>query len=109
MILSSGSPGLLPLGLGGCALLAYAVSALPAQRVGERAVPAFMVGVVAHVAMLLVEIGSLGLGGGVVRLGFGPVLSLTVCLTLAVHAFGGRLLPTPAVRRPLAVAHLIEP
>ena len=104
MILSAGSAGTLPLLLGGCALLAYAVAVLPAQRVGRAAVGAFMAGVVAHVAMLLTEIGSLGLGGGMVRLGFGPVLSLTVCLTLAVHAFDGRLLPAPAVRRPLAVA-----
>jgi len=104
MILSAGSTGALPLLLGGCALLAYAVAVVPAQRAGRAAVGAFMAGVVAHVAMLLTEIGSLGLGGGMVRLGFGPVLSLTVCLTLAVHAFDGRLLPAPAVRRPLAVA-----
>ena len=76
MILSAGSAGTLALLLGCCALLAYAVAVLPAQRVGRAAVGAFMAGVVAHVAMLLAEIGSLGLGGGVVRLGFGPVLSL---------------------------------
>jgi ABC-type uncharacterized transport system permease subunit len=104
MILSAGSAGTLSLLLGGCALLCYAVAVLPAQRVGRAAVTAFVAGVVAHVAMLLSEIGSLGLGGGVVRLGFGPVRSLTGCLTLAVHAFDGRLLPAPSVRRPLAVA-----
>ena len=104
MILSTGFAGAVPMLLGGVALLAYVASALPAQALGRWAVGCFVAGVVAHVAMLLAEIGSLGLGGGQVRLGFGPVLSLTVCLTLAVHAFGGRLLPTTAVRRPLAVA-----
>ena len=81
MILSAGSAGTLPLLLGGCALLAYAVAVLPAQRVGRAAVGAFMAGVVAHVAMLLTEIGSLGLGGA---LGYAALVSRTEVVLLVV-------------------------
>lgn len=89
--------------LAGLAVLAYAVSLRGGGRVAERmAMPAFIVGVAAHAAMLLSEIGSLGFHGGTARLGFGPVLSLTVCLTLAIHSLDGRFITLPSVRRLLA-------
>ena len=47
-------------------------------------------------------LGSLGFHGGAARLGFGPVLSLTVCLTLAIHALDGRFITVALVRRVLA-------
>jgi ABC-type uncharacterized transport system permease subunit len=83
--------------------LAYALSAWSPAFLGRRAVPVFLAGVLAHAVMLLVEIGSLGWHGGAARLGFGPVLSLTACLALGVHAIESRLLFHDTVRRTLAV------
>lgn len=104
MILSSVTAGGWPLGLALVALLAYGLAALPGVATGRIAVPALVVGVGAHALMLATEIGHVGLAGSAVRLGFGPVLSLTVCLVLVVHTVESRLLPVPAVRRALALA-----
>lgn len=85
------------------AVTAYAVSLLGGgARFDRVAMPAFVVAVAAHVAMLLSEIGSLGFHDAAARLGFGPVLSLTVCLALAIHALDGRFITVPVVRRVLA-------
>ncbi len=56
-----------------------------------------------HGVWLLIDIGGAGRPAPGVRLGFGPVLSLTAWLILAVHAVESRLLPLPAVRRLLAI------
>ncbi|MFM1855208.1 MAG: hypothetical protein RLZ83_517 [Pseudomonadota bacterium] len=104
MILPTGVAGGWLFVLACAATVAYILSLTAGARLERWALRAFPVGVAAHVAMVLLEIGSLGVGSGQVRLGFGPVLSLTVCLTLAVHAIGGHLTPTTSVRRTLAVA-----
>ena len=86
------------------AVTAYALSLLGGRaRFDWVAMPAFVVGVAAHAAMLLSEIGSLGFHDGAARLGFGPVLSLTVCLALGIHALDGRFITVAVVRRVLAV------
>lgn len=90
----------------GAALLAYALAAIlpsKAQRIGG---PALVFGLLAHAVALAVDIGHLGISGTAARLGFGPVLSLTVCAVVAVHAVESRLLPVPRVRRALALAGL---
>ena len=56
-----------------------------------------------HAVLLVLDIGGLGSDGGGARLGFGPVLSLTVWLVLAVHTLESRLVPQPGVRRVLAL------
>ncbi|MFM7847279.1 MAG: inner membrane protein YpjD [Rubrivivax sp.] len=105
MILSTDVPSGWPLLLAVLAVAAYAVSLLGGNaRLDRVAMPAFVVGVAAHAAMLLSEIGSLGFHGGAARLGFGPVLSLTVCMALAIHALDGRFMTVVAVRRLLACA-----
>ncbi len=86
------------------ALVAYTLAWLPLSTLSRAAAPALSLGVVAHALMLTTEIGHVGIAGAAARLGFGPVLSLTVCLVLAVHAIESRLLPVPAVRRILALA-----
>lgn len=103
MILSSAWNTAAPQLLALVALAAYALAAWPG-RLGERvAAAALPFGVAAHAALLVVEVfGSGGPAAGV-RLGFGPVLSLTVCLVLAVHTVESRFLPLPSVRRVLAV------
>jgi ABC-type uncharacterized transport system permease subunit len=106
MILSSVTATGWPLWLALAALVAYAVAAVPGAALAGVAVPALVAGVAAHALMLATEIASGGVQGSAARLGFGPVLSLTVCLVLAVHAIESRLLPVPAVRRVLALAGL---
>jgi ABC-type uncharacterized transport system permease subunit len=88
------------------ALVAYGMAAaLPsAVRWGG---PSLVAGLLAHVLLLAVDIGHLGVAGSAARLGFGPVLSLTVCLVVAVHAVESRLLPVPRVRRALAMAGVV--
>lgn len=91
-------------GWGFAALTGYGLAALtpaPWVRVGG---PALVLGLLAHVGLLVGDVGSIGAPGSAARLGFGPVLSLTVCLMVAVHALESRLVPVPAVRRALAVA-----
>lgn len=54
--------------------------------------------------LLALDIGGWGRGEPGARLGFGPVLSLTVWLVLAVHTVESRFVPLPGVRRVLALA-----
>jgi ABC-type uncharacterized transport system permease subunit len=104
MILSSVTASGWPLWMALVALAAYTLAWLPGAALAPAAAPALAVGVAAHALMLTTEIGHLGVAGSAARLGFGPVLSLTVCLVLAVHAIESRLLPVPTVRRTLALA-----
>jgi ABC-type uncharacterized transport system permease subunit len=102
MILSSGLASDWSVAFALAALLAYALAALPMQTLGRMAAPALVIGVGAHAAMLITEIGGAGFSSAGARLGFGPVLSLTVCLVLLVYAIESRFVPLPAVRRMLA-------
>ncbi|MCW5632180.1 MAG: cytochrome c biogenesis protein CcsA [Rubrivivax sp.] len=115
MILSS-TPA--PLAHGGGLLLAavtlflYALAALPAVLQGvpwRRLGAAALLGAfVLHLLLLVIDIGGLpGAGGGGahgMRWGFGPVLSMTVWLMIAVHTVESRFLPLPSVRLALALA-----
>ncbi len=90
------------------AVAAYAVAAWPAAwpagQTARWASWALTLGWLAHALLLVLEVSGLGRADGVPRLGFGPVLSITVWLVLAVHAVESRWLPLPTVRRALAVA-----
>jgi ABC-type uncharacterized transport system permease subunit len=97
MILSSGA---LASWLAIVALSAYGLAAWPWRGNSRIDAMALAVGWVAHGLALVVDIGGAGQGA---RLGFGPVLSLTVWLVLLVHAIESRMLPLPAVRRALAL------
>src|SRR5262245_38306283 len=97
MILSTGSVATW-LALG--ALVAYGLAAWP-WREGVRVdAAALAIGWLLHAAVLVFDIE--GSGGGA-RLGFAPVLSLTVWLVLLVYGIESRMLPLPAVRRALAL------
>ena len=109
--LASAGLGPLPLVLALAALLGYAAAALPAAE-GARtrqavAAPALVLGWVLHAALLVLDIGGWGLPGAGARLGFGPVLSLTLWLVVAVHIVESRFVPLPSVRRALAVGGAI--
>ncbi|MBL8328158.1 MAG: cytochrome c biogenesis protein CcsA [Rubrivivax sp.] len=88
------------------ALIGYAVAAAAPSALLHIGGPALLAGLGAHVLMLAFDIGHVGLSGTAARLGFGPVLSLTVCAVVAVHAIESRLVPVPKVRRALALAGL---
>ncbi|MBN8510716.1 MAG: cytochrome c biogenesis protein CcsA [Burkholderiales bacterium] len=85
------------------AAAAYALAALPGQGGGRRWPAALVAGVVFHAGLLIVDIAGVGRDPPGTRLGFAPVLSLTVWLVLAVHTAESRLVPLPQVRRVLAL------
>ena len=95
--------GAAPLVLALLAVLAYGLAALPSQGISPLPVPALVVGWLLHAVLLALDIGGWGRGEPGARLGFGPVLSLTVWLVLAVHEVESRFVPLPGVRRVLAI------
>lgn len=114
VILSSAPTTLAPGGgllLAGVTLFLYALAALPAAWSGpasftwRRLGAAALLGAFAlHLLLLLIDIGGIASGGQGMRWGFGPVLSMTVWLMIAVHTVESRFLPLPAVRLTLALA-----
>ena len=81
MILSTGSaawPGSTPLLLALAAVLAYALAALPAREGRAWSAPALVAGWVGHLLLLMLDIGGWGQTEPGARLGFAPVLSMTV-------------------------------
>ena len=124
MILSSGSPawpGTAPWVLAAGAMLAYLLATLPSRRAVEGDASgaegaagaadggagwlavALMAGWALHLGLLILDIGGWGQSAHGARLGFAPVLSITVWLVIAVHAVESRLIPLPGVRRVLAL------
>ena len=97
------SLGAAPLVLALVAMLAYVAAALPARADARLPAPAWVAGWLLHAALLALDIGGWGRGEAGARLGFGPVLSLTVWLVMAVHTIESRFVPLPGVRRVLAI------
>ena len=107
MILSSTPPTLAQGGdllLAGVAVLLYVVAALPMPALRRLSAAALIGGWVLHLLLLVIDIGGLGQELPGARLGFGPVLSTTVWLLIAVHTLESRFLPLPSVRLALGVA-----
>ncbi len=90
------------------AVLAYAIAALPTAAPARWLAPALLAGWIVHGVLLALDVGGWGRVQPGARLGFGPVLSLTVWLVLAVHAVESRFVPLPGVRRTLAVAGAVS-
>jgi ABC-type uncharacterized transport system permease subunit len=115
MILSSANPSLAPGGgllLVAVALGLYGLAALQGwvlrQAPLRRLAAAALVGAwVLHGVLLVIDIFGVGVAEPGARLGFAPVLSMTVWLVVAVYAVESRLVPLPAVRQGLAVAGLL--
>jgi ABC-type uncharacterized transport system permease subunit len=111
MILSSASPLLAPGGgllLVVVAAVLYALAAvplaMPVAALRRFSAAALLGGFVLHALLLLIDIGGFGQAETGARLGFGPVLSITVWLVIAVYAVESRLVPLPAVRQWLGLA-----
>lgn len=110
MILSAASPALAPGGgplLVAVALLLYLGAALPLAALRRLSPAALLGGWLLHGVLLVIDIGGVGLPEPGARLGFAPVLSMTVWLVIGVYAVESRLVPLPAVRRGLAVAGML--
>jgi ABC-type uncharacterized transport system permease subunit len=78
------------------AVLMYLVAAVPVGPVKRMSAAALVGGWSLHLLLVLVAVVHFGQAGG--RWGFGPVLSMTVWLVIAVHTVESRLLPLPQVR-----------
>ncbi len=107
MIVSSTLPVLGPSGpwpLVVVAAFLYLMAAAPVQALRRFAVAAFLGAFVLHALLLLIDIAGLGQPDAGTRLGFGPVLSMTVWLVAAVYTVESRMLPLPTVRQWLGVA-----
>ena len=96
--------GVAPLVLALMAVLAYAAAAWPSRSPSRLPAPALVAGWLLHAVLLALDIAGWGRGEPGARLGFGPVLSLTVWLVLAVHEVESRFVPLPGVRRVLAIS-----
>ncbi len=107
MILSTASPLLAPGGglwLASMSVLLYGLAALPPAPLKRLSAAALVAGWLLHLLLLVLDIGGYGQAAAGARLGFGPVLSMTVWLVIAVHTVESRLLPLPSVRLVLAAA-----
>ena len=110
MILSTAFP---TLGLAGMWLLIdvaavlYLLASVPWPAMRRFSAAALVGGFVLHGLLLVIDIGGLGQEVPGARLGFGPVLSVTVWLVIAVYTVESRLVPLPAVRQWLGLAGVV--
>lgn len=110
MILSTASPllhGTGPLLIGLLAVGGYLLATVPAQALARWTAPALVLGWLMHLGLLALDIGGWGQPLPGARLGFAPVLSMTVWLVIGVHTVESRFVPLPAVRRWLALAGVL--
>ena len=110
MILSTASPMLAPGGallLVTAAALLYLLAAWPLAALRRLSAAALLGGFVLHALLLIVDIGGLGQPLPGARLGFGPVLSMTAWLVIAVYAIESRLVPLPSVRKWLGAVGVV--
>lgn len=85
-------------------VLLYTAAMMPVAHRLRLSAAALVGGWALHLVLLIIDIGGLGQAVPGARLGFGPVMSMTVWLVIAVHTVESRLVPLPAVRQLLAVA-----
>ena len=110
MILSTAFPTLAPTGawlLIAVAAVLYALASLPLAAMRRFSAAALVGGFALHGLLLIIDIGGLGQQLAGARLGFGPVLSVTVWLVIAVYTVESRLVPLPAVRQWLGLAGVL--
>ncbi len=89
------------------AALLYVLAALPLAALRRLSTAALLGGFILHALLLIVDIGGFGQSLPGARLGFGPVLSVTVWLVIAVYAVESRLVPLPKVRQWLGAAGVL--
>lgn len=110
MILSTPSATLAPGGawvLVTVAAALYMVTALPIAWLRRLSAAALLGGLALHGLLLVIDIGGFGQPEPGARLGFGPVLSMTVWLVITVYTVESRLVPLPTIRQSLGLAGLL--
>ncbi|MBP6765169.1 MAG: cytochrome c biogenesis protein CcsA [Rubrivivax sp.] len=110
MILSTAFPTLGPVGawlLILTAAILYMLASAPAPAMRRFSAAALVGGFVLHGLLLVIDIGGIGMEVPGARLGFGPVLSVTVWLVIGVYTVESRLVPLPAVRQWLGLAGVL--
>ena len=110
MILSTATPALAPGGgmlLVSVTLALYLLATAPVLALRRFSTAALVGGWILHGLLLVIDIAGVGLNEPGARLGFAPVLSMTVWLVIAVYSVESRFVPLPAVRQWLALAGLI--
>lgn len=107
MILSTPAPTLAPFGgvlLAAVASLLYVAAALPVGMLRRLSTAALIGAWLLHGVLLVIDIGGFGQLVAGTRLGFGPVLSMTVWLVIAVYTIESRLVPLPSIRVLLGIS-----
>ncbi len=107
MILSTPSPLLAPGGgllLLGVAVGLYLLAAVPMGAMKRLSAAALLGAFALHALLLIIDIGGFGQALPGARLGFGPVLSITVWLVIGVYTVESRLVPLPSERQWLGLA-----
>ena len=89
------------------ALGLYLLAALPFAALRRFSAAALLGGWLLHALLLVIDIAGVGQSEPGARLGFGPVLSMTVWLVIAVYVVESRLVPMPAVRQWLSASGLL--
>ena len=85
--------------LAAVAVVLYTLAALPVAPLRRLSAAALLGGFLLHALLLIIDMGGFGQSLPGARLGFGPVLSMTVWLVIAVYTVESRLVPLPAVRQ----------
>jgi ABC-type uncharacterized transport system permease subunit len=89
------------------AVLLYASAAVPWAPLRRFSAAALVGGWLLHAVLLVMDIAGIGQSLPGARLGFAPVLSLTVWLVIAVYEVESRMVPLPTVRQWLALAGIL--
>ena len=96
--------GVVPLVLVVVCAAAYLGAAWPTRSALRWSTLALSLGWLTHLLVLVFDVSGLGQEQPGTRLGFAPVLSITVWLVVAVHTIESRFVPLPSVRMGLATA-----
>ncbi len=89
------------------ALTLYLLAALPVAPLRRFSAAALLGAWVLQAVLLVIDIGGVGQSEPGARLGFAPVLSMTVWLVIGVYIIESRFVPLPGVRQWLAAAGLL--
>jgi ABC-type uncharacterized transport system permease subunit len=89
------------------AVMLYALAAAPWAALRRFSAAALVMGWLLHALLLVIDIAGIGQTVPGARLGFAPVLSLTVWLVIAVYEVESRMVPLPTVRQWLSLAGIL--
>ena len=89
------------------ALVLYAAAALFNDRIAGLLRAALMLGWLAHLMAIVIDVAGIGSQVEAARFGFAPALSMAVWLVIAVYVVESRFVPLPGARRVLALLGVV--